>query len=372
MLMWMLIFAGMFLAMLAGIIYLISRVYRTELAKTISKGNKHVQRILAFAVIAICVGICYLGLGMINTAIVVVHALLVWIVIDLIAWIIKKKSSKTMKYDWVMLAGILILGVYFGWGWHQAHHVVRTAYEVNTDKKVKNLKVVQITDSHVGATFDGEGFAEEVEKIQKENPDLVVVTGDFVDDDTSREDMVRASEALGTLQTTYGVYFVFGNHDKGYNNGARGYDAEKLIRELQKNNVTVLQDETVLIGEEYYLIGRQDRSEENLGGSRATMEELVEDLEKDKFMIVLDHQPNDYDAQEKSKVDLVLSGHTHGGQFWPINYLGEWTGQNDMTYGIRQKGDTTFEVSSGISDWAIKFKTGCKSEYVVIDIQPNN
>ncbi len=367
--MWMFIFAGMFLAMLVGIIYFISRVYKTELLERLAKGNKHMQRLLASAVIAICVLFTYRGLDLINTAIVIVHTLCVWIVIDLIAWIIKKRSAKAIRYNQVMLTGVLILGVYFGWGWYQAHHVVRTHYDVQTEKQVEHLKVVQITDSHVGATFDGEGFAEEMDKVQKENPDLVVVTGDFVDDDTPREDMIRASEALGTLKTTYGVYFVFGNHDKGYNNSVRGYDADELVRVLQQNHVTVLQDETVLIGEQYYLIGRQDRSEESMGGSRSTMDELVRDLDQDKFMIVLDHQPNDFTAQENSRVDLVLSGHTHGGQFWPINYLGEWMGQNDMTYGIRQSGNTVFEVSSGISDWAIKFKTGCKAEYVVLDIQ---
>ncbi len=371
MIMWMFIFAGMFIAMLAGIIYLISRVYRTEFVKKISKGNKHVGRGLSMAVIVACVILCYLGIGMINTAIVVVHALCVWIVIDLAAWLIKKKSSKAIRYNQVMLVGIVVLCLYFGWGWYRAHHVVRTSYQVSTEKNVDKLKVIQISDSHVGATFDGNGFAKEMEKVQKENPDLVVVTGDFVDDDTSKEDMLLSSQALGKLKTKYGVYFIFGNHDKGYNGSARGYDADDIIQTLQDNGVTVLQDETVAIGDKYYLIGRQDRSEESLGRSRASMDELVNELDQDKFMIVLDHQPNDFAAQEKSKVDLVLSGHTHGGQFWPINYLGEWMGENDMTYGIRQRGKTTFEVSSGISDWAIKFKTGCKAEYVVLEIETN-
>ena len=83
----------------------------------------------------------------------------------------------------------------------------------------------------------------------------------------------------------------------------------------------------------------------------------------------MDHQPHDYQAQEASGVDLVLSGHTHGGQMIPFNRMGEWLGLDDKIYGMEKRGDTSFIVTSGISDWAIKFKTGCKSEYVVIDVQ---
>ena len=99
------------------------------------------------------------------------------------------------------------------------------------------------------------------------------------------------------------------------------------------------------------------------------MQKLTENLDTSKYSIVLDHQPHDYDNQAAAKVDLVLSGHTHGGQFFPINYVGEWSGENDKTYGLETRDVTNFIVTSGISDWAIKFKTGCKSEYVVIDIE---
>ena len=188
--------------------------------------------------------------------------------------------------------------------------------------------------------------------------------------DTSKQDMIDACHALSKLNPTYGVYFVFGNHDKGYYDPEyRGYDGDDLIKELEKNGVHVLQDDVELIDDRFYLIGRQDRSEEQKGGSRASMQKLTENLDTSKYSIVLDHQPHDYDNQAAAKVDLVLSGHTHGGQFFPINYVGEWSGENDKTYGLETRDVTNFIVTSGISDWAIKFKTGCKSEYVVIDIE---
>ena len=99
------------------------------------------------------------------------------------------------------------------------------------------------------------------------------------------------------------------------------------------------------------------------------MEELTAGLDPEKFSIVLDHQPHDYDAQVAAGVDLVLSGHTHGGQLIPLNRMGEWLGLDDKSYGMEKRGNTSFVVTSGISDWVIQFKTGCRSEYVVIDIQ---
>ena len=183
--------------------------------------------------------------------------------------------------------------------------------------------------------------------------------------------MIQCCASLGEMKTTYGVYYVFGNHDKGYYSpGYRGYDGNDLIRELEKNQVHVLQDETALIDDRFYIMGRQDKSEEYEDG-RATMQELTADLDLDKFSIVLDHQPAEYEAQKESCVDLVLSGHTHGGQLFPLMNIENAINitPDDKIYGYEKRDNTNFIVTSGISDWAIKFKTGCKSEYLLINIK---
>ena len=134
----------------------------------------------------------------------------------------------------------------------------------------------------------------------------------------------------------------------------------------------VLEDEIVPIGDAFWLIGRQDASEElGFGGGRASMAELTQRLDTARYSIVLDHQPHDYDAEAASGVDLVLSGHTHGGQLIPLVQLIRWfhLHGDDAVYGQERRGDTDFLVTSGISDWAILFKTGCRSEYVIIEIQ---
>jgi predicted MPP superfamily phosphohydrolase len=89
----------------------------------------------------------------------------------------------------------------------------------------------------------------------------------------------------------------------------------------------------------------------------------------DRYVILLDHQPYDFDAEAAAGADLVLCGHTHGGQFIPINHIGEWIGENALRYGHEKRQNTDFIVSSGISNWTFRFKTGCHSEIVVIELK---
>ena len=96
---------------------------------------------------------------------------------------------------------------------------------------------------------------------------------------------------------------------------------------------------------------------------------MTKDIDKSKYTIVLDHQPRDFKQESEANVDLVLSGHTHGGQFIPIGQLSVLLGINDGYYGLSKINNTNFIITSGMSNWAFKFKTGCISEYVVIDIK---
>lgn len=368
--MWLFIIGALFLAAVFGIIYLVSRFAKFSIVHKAAKGRKSVRFLIGATLVMLFFSVTWVELGSINAMLVIIHLMVIWLLCDGVNGFVQKRCKVSSGRYYAGIFALGITAVYLTCGWYLAHHVWRTEYVLSTDKQVESLCLVLISDSHVGTTFDGEGFAEHINTIQSENPDIVVVVGDFVDDDTSKEDMVAACEALGTLQTTFGVFYVFGNHDKGYYGDAyRGYSGDDLIAELEKNHVVVLQDETVLLDDRFYLIGRQDRSEEQRSGYRFSMSELVSGLDPDKYSIVLDHQPSDYAAQTAAGVDLVLSGHTHGGQLFPVNYMGQLTGIDDKTYGLELREATNFVVTSGISDWAIKFKTGCKSEYVVIVIQ---
>lgn len=369
--MWMVLLSALLLGTACGMAYLSSRFAKFAFVQKAAKGKKWLRFAigLAFAV-AILLG-TGAAFGLINAGLCILHLVFFWLACDGASKLMERKRGKKFPRYYAGICALGMAAAYLTCGWYFAHHVSRTAYTLETDKQVGNLRIVQIADSHIGNTFSGEGFLKHVQAIQSERPDIVVVTGDYVDDDTSKEDMVAACEALGTLETTYGVYYAFGNHDKGYYAPEyRGYSGDDLIAELEKNHVSVLQDETVLLGEGFCLIGRQDRSEGRQGG-RASMEELMEGLGGEKYAIVLDHQPHDYDAQAAAGADLVLSGHTHGGQLFPFNHMGEWLGLDDKTYGLEQRGGTNFIVTSGISNWAVQFKTGCKAEYVVVDVKGN-
>ena len=316
-------------------------------------------------------GMLALCMDTVNAVVCVMYAAMIWAACDAAFWMVKKCVRKDFARYYAGWAALALSVLALGGGWHAAHHVRQTEYELATPKDVPDLKVAMLADSHLGTTFDSEGFAGHLEKIQAQHPDVLVVVGDYVDDGTSREDMMRATKALGQIKARHGVYFVSGNHDKGYFGAARrGFSEQELFDELKSNGIKMLRDESVLIGDAFYLIGRRDLSEvREQGGARASMGELVSGLDKEKYMIVLDHQPADFAAQADARVDLVLCGHTHGGQLFPFNQVGKWIGANDLVYGHEKRGDTDFIVTSGISDWAIRFKTGTKSEFVVINIR---
>ena len=314
-------------------------------------------------ILAVCIDV-------INAMVCLLYLALIWLAADIVFWFLHKFFSISVAYPYVGATAVVIAVAALSVGWYLNHCAWAAHYELTTEKQVPPLKVVMFADSHLGTTFHADGFAERLQLMQAHNPDVVFVVGDYVDDETRREDMIKATQALGKLKTKYGVYFVMGNHDKGYyNNARRGFTKQDLIDELQKAGVKVLQDETVLADGAFYIIGRQDYSIEQEGrGRRLSMDDLTAQLDKNKYMIVLDHQPADFKHQQN--VDLVLSGHTHCGQLFPFNWVGEWIGANDSVYGHTQQGNANFIVTSGLSSWAIQFKTGTKSEYVVIDILP--
>lgn len=367
--MWIILFVILIFSTLAGLAYLTSRVAKFDIVIKFAHDNTKLLYAISFILVLGVFGILCLGLNLMNTVIVLLHLMIFWLLSDLVFGIIEHYHQQPFQHYYAGITALLLTFITLGAGWFADYHVWTTHYNLTTNKTDKPLRIVQFADSHVGTTFNGDGFSKYVEQMQKLNPDIVVIVGDFVDDDTMLEDMQKACAALGKLKTTYGVYFVFGNHDKGYHSPEkRGYTGTDLIQELQKNNVTVLQDETVLLADSYYLLGRKDSSDFYRGGSRENMDTLVKPLDKNKYIIVLDHQPNDYKSQIDAEADLVLSGHTHGGQLWPLIKAGEWIGANDKTYGYERRNLTDFIVTSGISDWSIKFKTGTKSEIVVIDI----
>jgi len=363
--MWLAIFGFSILAGIAAALYLAGKIEKTGLFSFInSAAIRKVSAVLSVVIVGI---ILWKTLNMTNTIVVAVHVAVFMLLGDLIGLIIRKGFGAGVSPRIVDLCAISACLVYLIIGWILMHGMWETDYSVSTDKNIGQLRIAQIADSHIGAGFNGEGFAKRLAKIQETNPDILVITGDFVDDDSMKQDMLDACEALSNFKTKYGVYYCLGNHDMGYYDSShRGYTGDELIAELEKAGVVVLRDEAVLVDDRFYVIGRLDADYGR--ASRLDTSELIKDLDKDKYMIVLDHQPTDYDGEAAAGVDLVLSGHTHGGQLWPLEYIQPIVSENNNVRGYERRGTTDFIVTDGISDWAVKFKTGCKSEFNIIDI----
>ncbi len=371
MVIWFVSLAIAVVGLAAGIYYLVRRVHSCPPIAALSHRSRVGGWAASFAVVLLAAVILTLLLDTVNTAVVLLHLIFFLLVSSLVGRLIIRLHSGAARFHLSGAIALVITAAYLAAGAVSAYNVQRTAYSVSTHKEVGSLRVAMFSDTHVGTTFGGKGFAKRMEELQAQQPDIILIVGDFVDESTTRENMVEACRALGKLEVPYGVWFVFGNHDKGLYGTSRGYDGDDLVRELEANGVHVLQDESVLIDDRFYLVGRKDASEqEESRGGRADISDLTASLDPDKYSIVLDHQPHDYAAEAEADADLVLSGHTHGGQLIPLGFLMDklHLGGTDSVYGYTRRENTDFIVTSGISDWAIKFKTGCISEYVIIDI----
>ena len=360
---WLIILAVVLAAWILGLVYMTVSVGRFAFVKKLSAGRKWLSAVLSLGLIILVFAAVSLAMSLVNAIVVFLHAVVFFLLFGLAVRIMQHVRGRRSRINWQGWLALAVTAVYLTAGYILCHHVWQTDYQLHTDKELGRLKIALIADSHIGTTFDGEGFAEHLRTIEDQSPDILLIAGDFVDDWTSRDDLLPACKALGNTDFPYGVWYVFGNHDSGYFSN-RDFTATELEDMLLENGVHILADDYAQIGEHLIVAGRRDVS----AGPRKSMEELLAGADTNRYIILLDHQPNDYENEADSPADLVLSGHTHGGQLLPITYVGKWFGLLDRVYGLETRRGTDFIVTSGISDWAISFKTGTKSEYVVITV----
>lgn len=218
----------------------------------------------------------------------------------------------------------------------------------------ESLKIVGISDLHLGYTIGKKEFESWIEMINSENPDLILIAGDIIDNST--RPLINGDLASSFHKLKAPVYTCMGNHE--YISGSSG-----SLKFMEDAHVNLLRDSHVELNNMLYIIGRDDRSNPN----RKSVEELVAGLDKSKPIILLDHQPYHLEQAEEAGVDLQFSGHTHSGQVWPISMI--TNAMYEVAHGYKKKGDTHVYVSSGIGIWGGKFRIGTQSEYVVINLK---
>ena len=353
------------LAMLSiGVIYMVSVFSKISPLNRIEK--KKVKKGVSFLIIVILFIATSMIMSVMNAIIIFLFLLMFLIVYEAILGILFKfvfKKKREIKPYLQIVFAIITTAVYLSVAYYLCNNVWETKYTLHTDKKIENVRIAMFADSHLSTTFDGDEFAEYMEKINEESPDIVIIAGDFVDDWSKKDDMIRGCAALGKMDAPLGVYLSFGNHDEGFYD-SRNFSAKDLENELEKNGVHILEDEVSYIGD-LCIVGRRDA----MFGDRKEISNLLKDVDDSKYIVVIDHEPVDYANEAETSADLVLSGHTHGGQFFSLDIIGKIFKINDRNYGHEKRNGTDFIVTSGISNWALKFKTGTKSEYVIIDVK---
>lgn len=169
------------------------------------------------------------------------------------------------------------------------------------------LKIVQFSDTHLGAYYLASDLQKLVDKINSMAPDLIIFTGDLIDDNKTFDDEEGATKVLAQLQSKYGKYAVIGNHDHG-GNGTKRY---KRIMENSGFHLLVNSYEMLTLedGSKISIVGIDDVS---LG--RPAISETLKQVPQNSYKIFLSHAPDIAEEAEKNGADLQLSGHTHGGQ----------------------------------------------------------
>lgn len=222
-----------------------------------------------------------------------------------------------------------------------------------------SMRAVLISDLHLGYQINNSQLEKIVKIVNAENPDIILIPGDIIDHDTAILEERNSAAILSGLNAEYGVFASPGNHE--YYAGI-----ENSIRFIESSGIIVLQDETFNVKELFIIAGRNDPSAEQFGIGRSALKDIVSELDRSLPLIVLDHQPVSIPEAVDNSVDLLVSGHTHHGQMFPVNFI--TSAIFKLSRGYKLKDNTHVFVTSGIGTWGPRIRVGSRSELVVIDI----
>ena len=237
-----------------------------------------------------------------------------------------------------------------------------TEYEVASPAlppELDGLRVALVTDIHAGAVRGADFTQRVVDLVQGARPDLVVVAGDLVEGPAER--YAAEIAPLAGLTAPLGVFATTGNHEMY--TGAAGW-----VAEFERLGLTVLRDESVRVGRDdaaIRLAGVDDL--EGTGTFSPDLEAALEDVDPDEFALLAAHQPRQALDVEGRGVDVQLSGHTHGGQLWPLRYLVPL--QQPAVDGVEVVAGTTVVTSRGVGAWGPPVRVAAAPEVPVVTLR---
>ncbi|MFD5021391.1 metallophosphoesterase [Paenibacillus sp. NPDC058367] len=277
--------------------------------------------------------------------------------------IIPSPAPKRVIFHTRSVVLILVIGL-VSYGIYNANQIKEVTYPIQIHKSTSldHLNIVLISDLHLGYVNDVKFIEDVVDRINNMQPDIVLMSGDIFNGNYyALSNPSKGIELLNTIQSTYGVYACLGNHDAG-----RSYD--EIVNFIDKSNIKLLNDEHVVIDNQFVVVGRRDSSPiGDQGHARAVTSEVMSSINTTMPVIVMDHQPTNM-IEYGDDVDLILSGHTHQGQVFPANLI--TNAMFTVDYGHYQKNLDSPQVivTSGVGTWGPPLRIGTNSEIAQIKV----
>lgn len=265
------------------------------------------------------------------------------------------------------------------YGIFNARNIKVNEYSVTVNKSCgseKHLKAVLVADLHMGYAIGVDHITNMVEKINEQDADIVIIAGDIFDNSYDGMDDPEGIKAqLKSIKSKYGVYAVYGNHDIDekilmgftFDWGGKQLNSEKMTNFIKECDIKLINDESVLINDEFYLVGRRDTDKPGTeDGTRAEISELTKDLDKTKPIFVLSHEPDELQKTADAGADIDFSGHTHDGQLFPGNLTIGLFWENPC--GMIKKDNMYSIVTSGVGVYGTFMRVGTDAEICSVDI----
>ncbi|MCC3373122.1 metallophosphoesterase [Cohnella sp. REN36] len=285
---------------------------------------------------------------------------------DLAGWVlIRAGVERAAAIGWVGgITAALLLGL-FAIGSRNAWRPVVRTYDLHVAKPagaLRRLDILIASDLHLGNIVGNRHLDRLLAAAESLKPDLILLAGDVIDDVIEPFVRNRMSERLGRLRAKYGTYAVLGNHEY------YGGHVEEYVQRMKEIDIPVLQDEGVTIDGSFHVVGRKDKTAESMDpAGRRSIAELLSDFDQRLPTIVMDHQPQQYAAAEAAGADLLVSGHTHRGQFAPNHLITRRLFELD--WGYLRKGNMHALVSSGFGTWGPPVRLASRSELLHVMLQ---
>lgn len=279
------------------------------------------------------------------------YSVLLLVVAD-VAKLVFPSMGQTLWYALPVSCALLVYG-YVNYRNPKVEHLNLALEGKSAGEK---MRIVAISDVHLGYGTGVKALERYVEMINAQNPDVVLIVGDLIDNSVKPLLNKPFDAVLSKIRAPQGIYMVPGNHEYISN-------MDKAVDYLKNTSVVLLRDSVVTLPNGIQIVGRDDRSNRR----RKSLSDLLASTDKHGPTIVLDHQPYHVAQADSLGVDVLLCGHTHHGQVFPFNLVTDHL--YEQSHGYRKWSHTHVWVSSGLSLWGPPFRIGTQSDLAVIELE---